>query len=63
MSEWQLVTMPYSAYPVGTVARESWNGFTWTKTERGWKANGGDTFPRPAMSNEVMLPTSGDNHG
>lgn len=38
---------PWSAYPLGTVAYSSIGGW-WTRVADGWKANGGDTFPRPA---------------
>jgi hypothetical protein len=44
---------PWSDYPIGTVARQSCSGFTWTKTERGWKASGGDTFPIPGDADQV----------
>jgi hypothetical protein len=36
----------WSEYPIGTLAHSSIGG-RWTKTEHGWKAEGGDTFPTP----------------
>ena len=58
MSEWQRIDGVYSSYPVGTRARESWSGFEWIKTERGWKAVGGDTFPRPGGADQIRFPDS-----
>jgi hypothetical protein len=50
------VDRPWSEYPIGTVAHSSVGGY-WTKTEQGWKANGGDTFPTPGGDVEsVTLP-------
>jgi hypothetical protein len=48
----------WSEYPIGTKARESWKGWWWQKTDHGWKANGGSTFPRPGCADQVMLPLS-----
>jgi hypothetical protein len=58
MSEWKkrdqrTATRRWSEYPVGSQARQSWTGFTWTRTERGWQASGGDTFPIPGDADEV----------
>jgi len=36
----------YRGLPIGSRAISS-TGAYWTKTKRGWKANGGDTFPTP----------------
>ena len=36
----------YKNLPIGSKAISS-TGASWTKTERGWKAAGGDTFPTP----------------
>jgi hypothetical protein len=58
MSEWKIRTLPWKDYPVGSEARQSWTDMTWTKTSRGWKANGGDTFPIPGDADEVRCPVS-----
>lgn len=58
VAEWQRIDRDLSSYPIGTRAQESWNGCEWVKTERGWKAVGGSTFPRPGGANQVKLPDS-----
>jgi hypothetical protein len=45
----------WNEYPIGTVARQSWTGMRWTKTARGWMADGGSTFPVPGDANEVWV--------
>ena len=43
-------------YPIGTKAHH-FNGGHWTRTERGWQWNGGDTFPQPGPDAfEVEIP-------
>lgn len=39
----------WADFPVGTFAQDH-TGAWWQKTERGWKAGGGDTFPGPGAS-------------
>lgn len=48
----------WAQYPIGTIAQQSWTGCKWTKTERGWKAHAGDTFPIPGGADQVLLPES-----
>ena len=55
--ERQKIDRPWKDYPIGTKAWSCMGGH-WTKTERGWKANGGDTFPTPGGDAvHVTLPT------
>lgn len=56
---WRPAIGPWSEYPIGTLARESWSGATWEKTKKGWKALGGSTFQRPACSDQAKPPNSG----
>lgn len=49
----------WASYPIGTKAHACRGGH-WTKTERGWQWEGGDTFPTPgadAIGFCVELPT------
>lgn len=52
---WQKADRPWSEYPIGTKARQSWEGGYWIKTEHGWKWHNGATFPRPGAADQVML--------
>lgn len=52
--KWQHKEKRWEEYPIGTIARQSWSGFMWTKTYRGWRANGGDTFAIPGDSDQVL---------
>jgi len=58
LSAWKKRDRNWGSYLVGSEARQSWTGFTWIRTERGWQATGGDTFPIPGDANEVREPTS-----
>jgi hypothetical protein len=43
--------------PIGTIAPSRIGGH-WKKTEHGWQANGGDTFPTPGgdWTGRLILP-------
>jgi hypothetical protein len=53
---WQRATRRWSEYPIGTKARQSWEGGHWVKIEHGWKWHCGSTFPYPGGADQVMLP-------
>lgn len=58
------VDRPWSLYPIGTKAHAVTGGH-WTRTERGWKALGGDTFPTPggdACGDCIELPEGARLH-
>ena len=57
-SRWKKRDRNWDGYPLGTEARQSWTGMSWTRTERGWRAFGGSTFPTPGDADEVREPTS-----
>lgn len=52
--KWTKPDRPWSEYPIGTRARQSWEGGWWEKTAQGWKWCCGSTFPTPGGANEVM---------
>lgn len=52
----QKIDRAWKDYPIGTKAHALGGGH-WTKTERGWKWIGGDTFPTPSIDAAwVVLP-------
>lgn len=53
---WQKKNKPWSEYPIGTKARQSWEGDYWIKVEHGWKWHCGSTFAIPGAANEVCEP-------
>jgi len=53
------VDRPWRDYPIGTKAHSCIGGH-WTRTERGWQASSGCTFPTPggdAVGACIELPT------
>jgi len=55
-SEWETATMYWASYPIGTRARQSWEGGYWEKTKSGWKWFCGDTLPTPGAADQVCFP-------
>ena len=49
----------FRSAPIGTKAPSILGG-NWTKTDQGWKALGGDTFPRPGgdWDRSLIIPKS-----